>query len=218
MMMKTLRDPVNGLTHCIGAVLAVIGLILLIYKSIDPVKPWHLVTFSVFGAGLILLYTSSTLSHWLPFSEKGIQRMRRVDHMMIFILIAATYTPICLIPLRGPWGWSLFGSIWGLATLGIVLKIFWLQAPRWFSTSVYIVMGWVVVVGAWPLVKALHLDGFLWILAGGLFYTCGAIIYALKKPNPWPRVFGFHEIFHVFVMLGSLSHYWVMYRYVVPFN
>jgi hemolysin III len=137
---------------------------------------------------------------------------------MIFILIAATYTPICLIPLRGPWGWSLFGSIWGLAMLGIFLKVFWLQAPRWFSTSVYILMGWVAIVGILPLVRALHIDGFLWILAGGLFYTSGAIIYAVRKPDPWPRFFGFHEVFHVFVMLGSLSHFWVMYRYVAPFN
>lgn len=217
-MIEKLRDPISGLTHFIGAILAVVGLILLIYKSVDPVKPWHLVTFSVFGAGLILLYTSSTLYHWLPFSEKGIQRMRRLDHMMIFILIAATYTPICLIPMRGPWGWSLFGSIWGLATLGIFLKFFWLQAPRWFSTMIYILMGWLVVVGIWPLIQALKLGGFMWVLIGGLFYTVGAIIYALKKPDPWPNIFGFHEIFHIFVMLGSFSHFWVMYRYVARFN
>ena len=217
-MIEKLRDPVSGLTHFIGAILAIVGLILLIYKSVDPVKPWHLVTFSVFGAGLILLYTSSTLYHWLPFSEKGIQRMRRLDHMMIFILIAATYTPICLIPMRGPWGWSLFGSIWGLATLGIFLKFFWLQAPRWFSTMIYILMGWLVVVGIWPLIQALKLGGFMWVLIGGLFYTVGAIIYALKKPDPWPNIFGFHEIFHIFVMLGSFSHFWVMYRYVARFN
>ena len=217
-MIEKLRDPVSGLTHFIGAILAIVGLILLIYKSVDPVRPWHLVTFSVFGTGLILLYTTSTLYHWLPFSEKGIQRMRRLDHMMIFILIAATYTPICLIPMRGPWGWSLFGSIWGLATLGILLKFFWLQAPRWFSTMIYILMGWLVVVGIWPLIQALKLGGFMWVLIGGLFYTVGAIIYALKKPDHWPNIFGFHEIFHIFVMLGSFSHFWVMYRYATKIN
>jgi hemolysin III len=217
-MISKLRDPVNGLTHCIGAVLSIIGLIVLIYKSIDPIKPLHLATFSVFGGSLILLYTISTLYHWMPFSEKGVQRLRRMDHMMIFILIAATYTPICLISLKGVWGWSIFGSVWGLAVLGIFLKIFWLQAPRWFSTTVYVLMGWVAIVGVWPLIKALSLEGFLWILIGGLFYTFGAVIYALKKPNPWPRYFGFHEIFHIFVMLGSLSHFWVMYGYVAKFN
>jgi hemolysin III len=138
--------------------------------------------------------------------------------MMIFVLIAATYTPICLIPLRGAWGWSLFGSIWGLSTLGIFMKFFWLQAPRWFSTTIYLLMGWLVIVGIWPLIKAIHAGGFLWILIGGLFYTSGAVIYALKKPDPWPNIFGFHEIFHIFVMLGSFSHFWVMYRYVARFN
>ena len=123
-MIKKLKDPVSGLTHCIGAVLAIVGLVFLIYGSTHPVKPWHIVTFSIFGAGMILLYTASTLYHWLPFSEKGVRRLRKFDHMMIFILIAVTYTPICLIPLRGAWGWSLFGSVWGLATLGIFLKFF----------------------------------------------------------------------------------------------
>jgi hemolysin III len=217
-MINKLRDPISGLTHCIGAILAVIGLGLLVWESCNPVKPLHLVTFSVFCAGLILLYTTSTLYHWLPFGEKGIRRLRRLDHMMIFVLIAATYTPICLIPLRGGWGWSLFGSVWALATLGIFMKIFWLSAPRWFSTMVYILMGWIAIVGVWPLIRALNVGGFLWILAGGLFYTTGAIIYALKRPDPWPRIFGFHEIFHIFVMLGSFSHFWVMYRYVTQFN
>jgi hemolysin III len=208
----------SGLTHCIGAVLAIVGLILLVFQSINPLKPWHLVTFSVFGAGLILLYTTSTLYHWLPLSEKGIRNLRRLDHMMIFILIAATYTPVCLIPLRGPWGWSLFGSVWTLAILGIFLKLFWIQAPRWLSTTVYIVMGWLAVAGAWPLVKALHVGGFLWVLIGGLFYTIGAVIYVIKRPDPWPNIFGFHEIFHIFVILGSVSHFWVMYGYIAKLS
>lgn len=164
---------------------------------------------------MILLYTASTLYHWLPFSEKGIRRLRKFDHMMIFILIAVTYTPICLIPLRGAWGWSLFGSVWGLATLGIFLKFFWLQAPRWFSTMVYIIMGWLALVAVWPLIHALQPGGLVWLLMGGIFYTMGALIYAVKKPNPWPGFVGFHEIFHVFVMLGSFSHFWLMYNYVM---
>ena len=217
-MIKKLRDPMSGLTHCIGAILAVAGLVLLILKAANPVKPWHIVSFSVFGAGLVLLYTASTLYHWLPLSENGIRNLRRLDHMMIFILIAATYTPVCLIPLRGPWGWSLFSSVWALAVLGIFLKLFWLQAPRWFSTTVYIVMGWLAIAGVWPLIMALHVEGFIWVLIGGLFYTIGAVIYAIKLPNPWPNFFGFHEIFHVFVMLGSVSHFWVMYEYVAKFS
>jgi hemolysin III len=217
-VIKKLRDPMSGLTHCIGAVLAVAGLVLLICESVNPVKPWHIISFSVFGTGLILLYTASTLYHWLPLSENGVRNLRRLDHIMIFILIAATYTPVCLIPLRGPWGWSLFGSVWALAILGIFLKLFWLQAPRWFSTTVYIIMGWLAIAGVWPLIMTLHVGGFIWVLMGGLFYTIGAIIYATKLPNPWPNFFGFHEIFHIFVMLGSVSHFWVMYEYVAKFS
>lgn len=217
-MIKKLRDPVSGLTHCIGAVLAVAGLVLLICETVNPVKPWHIVSFSVFGTGLVLLYTASTLYHWLPLSENGIRNLRRLDHIMIFVLIAATYTPVCLIPLRGPWGWSLFGSVWALAIAGIFLKLFWLQAPRWFSTTVYIIMGWLAIAGVWPLITALHAGGFIWVLTGGLFYTVGAVIYAVKLPNPWPNIFGFHEIFHIFVMLGSVSHFWVMYEYIAKFG
>jgi len=217
-MVRKLKDPVSGLTHCIGTVLAIVGLILLIYGSTHPIKPWHIVTFSIFGAGLILLYTSSTLYHWLPFSEKGVRCLRKIDHIMIFILIAATYTPICLIPLRGAWGWSLFGSIWGLATLGIFLKIFWLNAPRWFYTMVYILMGWLAIVGIWPIIHVLQPGGIVWLLIGGIFYTMGGLIYAVKKPDPWPDFIGFHEIFHVFVMMGSFSHFWLMYKYVMIFD
>lgn len=218
-MFGKLRDPINGLTHFIGAFLAVAGLVLLICKSVYPsVKPLHIMAFSIFGAGMILLYTSSTLYHWLPLTERGVRHLRRIDHMMIFLLIAASYTPVCLILLKGGWGWSLFGCIWGFAVLGILLKVFWLQAPRWLYTVVYIVMGWLAIVALWPLAKVLSLGGFLWLFAGGLFYTFGAVIYATKKPNPWPKVIGFHEIFHVFVMLGSFSHFWLMYRYIAPFD
>ncbi|MGD9900067.1 MAG: hemolysin III family protein [Calditrichaceae bacterium] len=217
-MINKFKDPVSGLTHFIGAILAIVGMIMLLMKSVNPAKVWHLVSFSVFGSGMILLYTSSTLYHWLRLSEKGTQRLRKLDHIMIFILIAATYTPVCLIPLRGGWGWGLFGSVWGLALAGVFFKLFWLQAPRWLSTMLYVLMGWLVIVGIWPLVKSLQTGALIWLFAGGLFYSVGALIYGKKKPDPWPDVFGFHEIFHVFVMLGSFSHFWVMYRYITQFN
>ncbi|KAB1441243.1 PAQR family membrane homeostasis protein TrhA [Pseudodesulfovibrio senegalensis] len=209
-----LRDPMSGLTHCIGALLAVFGTILLILRSVSPVLPWHVVSFSVFGGAMILLYTASTLYHWLPLSEKGTRVLRRVDHSMIFFYIAATYTPICLIPLRGGWGWSLFGVVWGLAAAGIVLKIFWINAPRWLSTGLFLGMGWMVLVGVYPLVLNLSTGALLWLTSGGLLYSVGAVIYALKRPDPWPGFFGFHEIFHVFVMAGSFCHFMVMYRYI----
>ena len=211
------RDPLSGLTHCIGALLAVTGLVLLVCKAASPAKPWHIVSFSIFGSGMVLLYTASTLYHWLPLTDRGIACFRKIDHMMIFVLIAATYTPVCLVPLRGGWGWSIFGSVWGLAVTGMFLKLFWIGAPRWLSTSIYLAMGWMAVVGVWPLIQKLQAGALLWLLVGGVFYTVGAVIYGVKKPNPWPPHIGFHEIFHVFVVLGTLSHFWVMYRYIIAF-
>lgn len=213
-MVFSLRDPVSGLTHLIGAILAVFATVLLIMRSVDPNLPWHIVTFSIFGGGMILLYTASTLYHWLPVSEKWIRFLRRVDHSMIFFYIAATYTPICLIPLRGPWGWSIFGVIWGLALAGIAMKIFWLHAPRWLSTGIYLAMGWLVLVGAYPLVQNMSVPALAWLAGGGVVYSLGAIVYALKWPNPIPKYFGFHEIFHLFVIGGSACHFVVMYWYI----
>lgn len=213
-----LRDPVSGLTHFIGFILAVIGTVFLVLKACDPVKTAHIVTFSIFGSGMILVYLASTLYHWLPLSERGVQIMRRIDHIMIFFVIAATYTPVCAIPLKGPWGWSILSCVWGVAVVGFLIKIFWMQAPRWFSTSLYLIMGWLCIVAVWPLIKNLQTGALLWLLAGGLFYSFGAIIYGIKKPDPWPDFFGFHEIFHVFIMFGTASHFIVMYRYVSQFN
>ncbi|HMM39932.1 MAG TPA: hemolysin III family protein [Desulfovibrio sp.] len=211
---RRLRDPMNGLTHCVGAGLSVVGLILLVIEACTPVRPWHLVTFSLFGAGLVLLYTASTLYHWLPLSEAGVRRLRRLDHAMIFVLIAATYTPICLIPLRGPWGWSLFGVIWGLALAGIAMKLCWLSAPRRLSTGIYLFMGWLCLAAIWPMLQTMPPGAFVWLAVGGASYTLGGLVYALKKPDPWPGLLGFHEIFHLFVMGGSLAHFWVMYAYL----
>jgi hemolysin III len=212
-MVLKLREPMNGFTHAIGAVLAVVGLVLLILKGTRPTgSTLHVVTFSIFGAALIALYLCSTLYHWLPLRPPGVRRLKRLDHTMIFILIAATYTPICLLPLRGPWGWSLFGTVWSIAFMGAFFKLFWLSAPRWLSTVIYIIMGWVVMVAIWPLSQAMEMGGLVWLALGGMAYTVGAVIYGLKRPNmSW---MGFHEVFHVFCVLGSVCHYWVMYRYI----
>lgn len=211
-----LRDPVSGLTHLFGALLSIVALVLLLYYSITRATPWHIVAFSIFGGSLILLYTASSLYHLLSISEKGIAILRRIDHMMIFVLIAGTYTPICLLALRGPWGWSLLSIIWGIALGGIVLKGFWFNIPRWVSTLIYALMGWLVVIAFFPLVKAIPLGGFLWLVAGGLLYTIGALIYGLKWPNITSKFIGFHEIFHIFVLMGSFSHFWLMFRYILP--
>jgi hemolysin III len=211
---KLLREPMNGFTHFIGIILAIISTVLLIKLSLSPYKPYHFISLSVFGFGMILLYTTSTLYHWLKLSEDGIKKLRKADHIMIFIYIAATYTPICIIALKGTLGWGLLTAVWLVALAGIIIKIFWMTAPRWLSTAIYLLMGWLAVIVVFPLVNALHLGALIWLTIGGLFYTIGAVIYALKKPDPYPGILGFHEIFHLFVLLGTFSHFWMIYRYV----
>ena len=173
-MVIRLREPVNGLTHAIGVALSIAGLVFLILKSVDPVKVWHIVTFSIFGAGLILLYLASTLYHWLPLGADGIRRLRKLDHSMIFFLIAATYTPICLIPLRGGWGWSIFGVVWGLALIGTTIKLAFTSTPRLLSTSIYLLMGWVVIVAIYPLSTAIQTGALVWLFIGGFLKSIGA--------------------------------------------
>lgn len=214
-MIKKLRDPVSGLTHFFGLLISIAGLVILVYIAAKRATPWHIVSFSIFGASLILLYGASSLYHLLPLSEKGIRILRKIDHMMIFVLIAGTYTPVCLVPLRGPWGWSLFGSVWGIALIGMILKIVWLDAPRWFSTCVYVLMGWLVVIAFLPLARSMPPAGLEWLAAGGVLYTVGAVIYGTKRPRISLKWFGFHEIFHLFVLCGSFAHFWLMLKYIM---
>jgi len=213
-IINKLREPMNGFTHFIGILLSIIATILLINLSVNPIKPYHLFSFSIFGIGMILLYTTSTLYHWLKISDTVTLKLRKVDHIMIFIYIAATYTPICIVPLRASFGWILLAAVWSVALVGITIKIFWMSAPRWLSTFIYILMGWLAVIVIFPLINGLQIGALMWLLAGGLFYTIGAVIYALKKPDPYPGILGFHEIFHLFVLAGSFSHFWMIYKYI----
>lgn len=215
-MGKVFREPVSGFTHMGGAILALFGLIFLLFHSIQRGSPLHILAFSIFGLSLILLYTASTLYHLLPLSEKGVRTLKKVDHMMIFILIAGTYTPVCLLALEGGWRLGMMIGIWTFAFGGVFLKAFWINAPRWFSTGIYLIMGWLVVVAIIPIYQALSFGGFAYLLIGGLFYSVGAVIYGLKRPNITTEHFGFHEIFHIFVMLGSLFHFFLMYFYILP--
>ena len=211
----TLREPVNSISHAVGAIASVAGLTLLIIFSSLQGNAWHIVSFSIFGATLVMMFTSSSIYHGLKISDEKLKIFRRIDHIMIFLLIAGTYTPICLVPLRGPWGWSIFGVVWGLALIGIGLKIFFMDAPRWLSTLIYLIMGWVCVVAVYPIITILSAPCIIWLVAGGLFYSIGAIIYTLKKPDPFPKIFGFHEIWHIFVMSGSFCHFWLVFRYLL---
>ncbi len=210
-----LREPVSGLTHLAGAILSILALILLVYYAVVHATVWHIVAFSIFGASMFLLYTASTLYHLLNISEKGIKILRKIDHMMIYVLIAGTYTPICLVVLRGVWGWSLLTSVWAIALSGIIMKAVWMGAPRWLSTAIYTLMGWIVVIAFIPLVRAIPVGGIIWLVTGGLLYSMGAVIYGTKWPKINSKHFGFHEIFHLFVLGGSFCHFWLMYRYVL---
>ena len=214
-MLQKLREPVSGLTHLVGAIVSAIGMVVLVISAVNKGTASYIVSVSIFGLSLVLLYTASSLYHLLTISEKGIKILRKIDHMMIYILIAGTYTPVCLIGLKGRLGLGLLISIWTLAVVGIVLKVVWFNAPRWIYTSFYVIMGWLAVIAIVPLIRTIPLTGFVLLAAGGIFYTIGAIIYGLRWPLRNSKYFGFHEIFHIFVMLGSLSHYIVVFGYLV---
>jgi len=212
------RQPISGLTHLFGALLSVIALYLLIQSALINGSKWHLISFTVYGISQILVFLSSTLYHLLPLSKDGIQRLRKIDHMMIFVFIAGTYTPYCLIPLRGPWGWTLLTIIWTLALTGFIVKIFWVNAPRWINVSIYLLTGWISISAIYPLYLKVPSACLMGMMSGAFFYSFGAIIYGFKWPNPIPEVFGFHEIWHLFVLAGSFSFFWSIWRYLPYLN
>jgi hemolysin III len=213
-MRLRLREPVNALTHLLGAVLSVIGLVMLIVAATEHGSARNVVAVSIFGASLVLMYCVSALYHASTLSERGLGHFQRIDHVMIYVLIAGSYTPICLIVLGGRLGMALLILVWTLAALGVFQKIVWMHAPRWLSTALYIGMGWIAVIIARPLIAAASPGFFLWLLAGGIAYTVGAVVYAKKWPRGGAKVFGSHEIWHLFVMAGSFAHYWAILAYV----
>jgi hemolysin III len=202
------------LTHLAGAVLSVAALVVLVWLAISARDARQLVAFTIFGISQIALFTASALYHSLPLSPAGVARLRRIDHMMVFVLIAGTYTPICLVALRGGWGWSLFGVVWGIALGGLIIKTRWMHAPKWLSTALYLAMGWTVIVAAPVLFDRLPVGAVGWLLAGGIIYSVGAVIYALKRPNLIPGVFDAHALWHLFVLAGSACFFWMIVQYV----
>lgn len=210
------KDLVSSYMHIFGLILSIIGTVVLINKGI-ALSAWHVVGYSVFGASLIALYAASSAYHMFYISEKVHNTLRRIDHIMIFMLIAGTYTPICLITLRnaGAWGWTLFGIVWACAIAGLLVKIFWMQAPRWLSTVFYIGMGWAALIAIVPLFNHLPLSALCWLFGGGLVYTIGGIFYATKFPKIDFKYFGFHELFHIFILLGSACFYVLIYVYII---
>ena len=210
-----IKEPINAFTHFLGFLMSIPIMITLTMKAYQNASLLSVIAFLIFGISLLLLYGASTIYHTLNISQKGTALLRRIDHMMIFVLIAGTYTPVCLIPLRGKWGWTLFIAVWGFAFAGILLKIFWLNAPRWFSTLLYVVMGWLVLVAFVPLERAIPIGGIVLLASGGIVYTIGAVIYAVKWSKLKLKYFGLHEIFHLFVMGGSALHVLFMFQYVL---
>lgn len=212
-----IREPVNGLTHGIGALLSVVGLVLLLNDAILQGSTWHIVAFSIFGCSMVLLYTASTLYHSLNVKAKTIRVLRQLDHSMIYVLIAGSYTPICLIVLDQEWKWVVFISVWSFAIGGILKKIFWMDAPAWLSLVMYLGMGWMGVLLFPAMLAKLPLNFLIWIAAGGLAYSVGAIFFGIKKPNLIPGWFGHHEIWHLFVMGGTFAHFWAFWQYLPGF-
>lgn len=202
------RDPVSGGTHLAGAVLGAIGSFFLLWRSAATGgSTKHFVAFSIFGVSLVLLYLSSATYHLLYVPEHRQRFLRRLDHSMIYVLIAGSYTPMCLLALPKHLGIPVLIAVWAVAFAGSVGKLLWLGAPRWLSTALYLGMGWAALVIVVPLARALGTWGTLWLVAGGLAYSVGAVIYAMKRPDPWPGVFGFHEIWHLHVLAGSFFHF-----------
>ena len=214
-MERYLREPINGLTHLIGAVLSLFALIAMLVKAYIAGSP--AITFGsvlFFGVSMILLYSASATYHSVIASEKVIKMLKRVDHSMIFILIAGSYAPFCLVALSGKIGMNLFLAVTICAVVGIAFKLCWVTCPRWLSSTMYIGIGWFAIVAIYPMSQVLPVVGLVWLILGGLMYTIGGVIYALKTEKKiW--LFGRHEIFHLFIMLGTLCHFISVFAYII---
>lgn len=215
-MQITIREPGSAITHFIGMMMAIVAAAPLLVKAALDADMTALVAMTVFIGSMVALYGASAVYHSVTVKENILKVFRKLDHMMIFVLIAGSYTPVCLVVLGGKMGYTLLAVVWGIAVVGMVVKACWITCPKWFSSLVYIAMGWVCLAVFGTLWNTLPHSAFLWLLAGGIVYTAGGVIYALKLPifNARHKYFGSHEIFHLFVMGGSICHFVFMYLYV----
>lgn len=216
-MQITIREPGSAITHFIGMMMAVLAAMPLLAKAGMTGSTVAVVAMMIFALSMVCLYGASALYHSVNVTGKVLKVFKKIDHMMIFVLIAGSYTPVCMLILDHELGYPLLIAVWGIALAGILIKFFWVTCPKWFSSMLYIAMGWVCIFVFGELLATLPRPAFLWLLAGGLVYTAGGIIYALKCPifNSKHKWFGSHEIFHVFVMAGSICHFIFMYNYVL---
>jgi hemolysin III len=213
-MLSKLREPVNGLTHLIAAGVAFVGLIILLILGWG--QPGKIVSLLIYGFSLTLLFLASGIYHSVKASSNAMLKLRKFDHSAIYLLIAGTYTPICFNMFTGFWKWGMLGIVWGLALVGIGVKIFFIKAPRWATAGVYILMGWLCTLGTQEILTALPIGAIIWLAAGGIIFTLGAVVYITKTMDFVPGVFGFHEVWHIFVILGALAHFIMIAYYIAP--
>ncbi len=211
-MLSKIREPVNGLTHFFAAIVALAGLIVLLVLGWQSLS--KIISFSIYGISLILLFTASATYHMVKAGPNIIGILRKLDHAAIFLLIAGTYTPFCVVMFTGFWRWGLLAIIWSLAIIGIVVKMFIMNAPRWLSTGVYIMMGWLCIAAIGEIFRVLPTGALVWLITGGVIYTLGAIVYITKTMNFLPGKFGFHEVWHILVILGALAHFIAIAFYI----
>lgn len=213
-----MKEPGSAITHFIGMVMAIFASVPLLFKAAQEPDRIYIISMTIYAVSLILLYAASTTYHTFDISEKVNTILKKIDHMMISVLIAGSYTPVCLIVLKGRLGIILLSIVWAIAIAGILIKAFWVYCPKWVSSVLYIGMGWTCVLAFTQLLNNLSPAAFGWLLAGGIIYTVGGVIYALKLPlfNSRHKNFGSHEIFHLFVMAGSACHFVVMYAFLLP--
>ncbi len=209
-----MREPVSGLTHFFAGIAAIAGLItLLVVGRGDTGKQLSLL---IYGISLLLMFFASAAYHLVQASPERLQVLRKVDHSAIYVLIAGTYTAFCYSCLEGAWRWGVLAVIWGLAITGVIVKVFVINAPRWVNAGVYVAMGWLVLLIPQEMIMSLPVGALFWLILGGVIFTLGAVIYITKKLDFVPGVFGFHEVWHIFVILGCLSHYIGVLMYIAP--
>jgi hemolysin III len=208
-------ERVNTVSHLVGSCLAVLGTALLVTQASQEGDPWKIVAFAVYGASLITLFVASTLHHGLDRGDRVNDVLRTLDYTSVFFLIAGTVTPMVLVLYRNPFGWAVLGTVWGIAALGIVLRSVWRQLPKYVTNTLFIALGWLpvaLVLSDQPL----PLGGLVLLAAGGLVYSAGFVVYVIERPNPWPGTFGFHELWHLLVMLAAALHFALMWAHVLP--
>jgi hemolysin III len=210
---SSVRDPISGITHLCGAIFFAVGLIAMLIAGQGNLA--QEISLAVYGAGLILLFSASAAYHLYNGDAKRLLVLRKFDHSSIYVLIAASYTPLCVIAFRGFWQWGLLAIIWALALAGIVVKIFVIKGPRWLTAGIYLVMGWLSLIALGEMMATLSTSSIVWLFAGGVVYSLGAVIYITKKLNFKPGVFGFHEVWHIFVLLGALCHFISIWEIII---